>query len=106
MEYIINHSDAKALFVDNEFAHTVLPVLDKLTQVKLMVNICDAGPEKPLDATEYEALLASAAADPVPLAVDDEYAAAANRSRPRRRRAASSSSETGRKVSCRIRAAI
>ena len=76
IEYIINHSDAKALFVDNEFAHTVLPVLDKLTQVKLMVNICDAGPEKPLDATEYEALLASAAADPVPLAVDDEYAVA------------------------------
>jgi fatty-acyl-CoA synthase len=73
IEYIINHSDAKALFVDNEFAHTVLPVLDRLTNIELLVNICDASDEKPLDGEAYEDLLAGSTDDPVSLAIDDEY---------------------------------
>ena len=47
--YIVNHSDSKVFFVDNEFAGLVKPVLDKLTQVKTFVNICDVNDETPLD---------------------------------------------------------
>ena len=73
IEYIINHSDAKALFVDNEFAHAVLPILDQLGNVKLRVNICDADDTQPLNGPEYEAFIAAATPDPVPLAIEDEY---------------------------------
>jgi fatty-acyl-CoA synthase len=74
--YIINHSDAKAVFVDNEFAETIQPVLQQLEKVKLFVNICDAGDAKPLPGPEYEAFLTSAPEDPVSIAVDDERAVA------------------------------
>ncbi|HSM73734.1 MAG TPA: AMP-binding protein, partial [Desulfobacterales bacterium] len=45
--YIIDHSDAKAVFVDNEFAQLVAANLDKIPKVKTLVNICDISPEKP-----------------------------------------------------------
>ncbi len=70
--YIINHSDAKAVFVDNEFAGTVQPVLDQLEKVELFVNICDASDEKPLDGPDYESFLETGVADPVAIAVKDE----------------------------------
>ena len=73
IEYIINHSDAKALFVDNEFSHTVLPVLDKLENVQLVVNVCDVSDDKPLNGTDYETFLAQSTDAPVDLAIDDEY---------------------------------
>jgi len=73
IEYIINHSDAKALFVDNELAHTVLPIMENLQNIKLVVNICDADDEKPLEGTDYESFLASSTPDPVELDIDDEY---------------------------------
>ena len=37
--YIINHSDAKALFVDNEFADAIQPIRKELTKVDTVVNI-------------------------------------------------------------------
>jgi fatty-acyl-CoA synthase len=70
--YIINHSDAKAVFVDNEFAGTVQPVMDQLEKVSFFVNICDASEEQPLDGTDYESFLNSGAADPVTIAVANE----------------------------------
>ena len=70
--YIIDHSDAKAVFVDNEFAQLVAANLDKIPKVKTLVNICDISPEKPLDGPDYEAFLATGSPDPVPIAVDDE----------------------------------
>jgi fatty-acyl-CoA synthase len=70
--YIINHSDAKAVFVDNAFAGTVQPVLNQLEKVAFFVNICDAGDECPLDGTDYESFLKSGAADPVTIAVENE----------------------------------
>jgi fatty-acyl-CoA synthase len=70
--YIINHSDAKAVFVDNEFAGTVQPVMDQLEKVSFFVNICDASEEQPLDGTDYESFLNSGAADPVTIAVGNE----------------------------------
>jgi len=70
--YIINHSDAKAAFVDNEFAATVKPVLDTLKQVQFFVNVCDTSAETPLPGTDYESFLASGSADPVAIDVTDE----------------------------------
>jgi fatty-acyl-CoA synthase len=70
--YIIDHSDAKALFVDNEFAPSVLPVLDTLKQVQFFVNICDASPDTPLEGPDYETFLAGGRTDPVKTAVTDE----------------------------------
>ncbi|GBC62692.1 acyl-CoA synthetase [Desulfonema ishimotonii] len=71
--YIIDHSDAKALFVDNEFANTVTPVLDEIPKVKTFVNICDISDEKPLNGMEYEEFLATGSDAPVDVDVDDEY---------------------------------
>jgi fatty-acyl-CoA synthase len=70
--YIVNHSDAKALFVDNEFAAAIAPVLNQLEKVKLFVNICDISDEKPLPGMDYEAFLQSADGGPVPIEVDNE----------------------------------
>jgi len=71
--YIIDHSDAKAVFVDNQLAESILPVLEELPKVKFFVNICDANGDMPLEGTEYEALLAEAASDPVAIDVTEEY---------------------------------
>ncbi|KJS31362.1 MAG: acyl-CoA synthetase [Desulfatitalea sp. BRH_c12] len=70
--YIINHSDAAALFVDNEFAGVVQPVLDQLEKVKLIVTICDVSDARPFDGPDYETFLTTGAPDPVPIAVDNE----------------------------------
>jgi fatty-acyl-CoA synthase len=70
--YIINHSDSKVVFADNEFAGLVTQKLRELPNVSLFVNICDAGPERPLDGPEYEEFLAAASDAPVPCAVEDE----------------------------------
>ncbi len=75
--YIINHSDTKVLFVDNEFASLVSSNLQDLPNVKTFVNICDASQERPLDGPEYEEFLASATDTEVKCAVDDERSAVA-----------------------------
>jgi fatty-acyl-CoA synthase len=71
--YIINHSDAKALFVDNEFSGLVTPIVNELKQVETFVNICDISDEKPLNGMEYEEFLNTGSDTPVPCVVDDEY---------------------------------
>ncbi len=71
--YIINHSDSKAVFVDNEFAGVVKPIVSELTQVKTLVNICDISNDKPLAGMEYEEFLATGSPDPITPDVDDEY---------------------------------
>lgn len=70
--YIINHSDAKAVFVDAEFAKSVLPILSELDKVRFFVNICDVTDDKPMEGTDYESFLATGAPHPVPVAVDSE----------------------------------
>ena len=75
--YILNHSEAKVLVVDNEFANLVLPNLDDLKNVKTIVNVCDVSEDIPLPGTEYESFLDSASDDPVPCEVTDEHSVAA-----------------------------
>jgi fatty-acyl-CoA synthase len=72
VSYILNHSDTKICFVDNEFAGTVLAKLGELTNVRAFVNICDAGPDRPLDGIDYESLLATGSPEPLAIEVDDE----------------------------------
>jgi len=71
--YIINHSDSKAVFVDNEFSGLIKPVLSELKQVKTFVNICDVTVDRPLSGMEYEEFLATGSPEPVKVNVDDEY---------------------------------
>lgn len=71
--YIINHSDSKAVFADNEFAGVIAPVKDDLKQVETFVNICDISDEKPLDGMTYEEFLETGSEAPLSCDVDDEY---------------------------------
>ena len=71
--YIIDHSDAKAVFADNEFAGLVAPVTGDLPKVKTYVNICDISKDRPLDGMEYEEFLATGSPDPIVPDIDDEY---------------------------------
>lgn len=73
VSYIINHSDSKALFVDNEFSGLVNSIKNELTQVKTFVNICDISNERPLKGMEYEEFLGTGSDTPVECAVEDEY---------------------------------
>jgi acyl-CoA synthetase (AMP-forming)/AMP-acid ligase II len=70
--YIIDHSEAKAVFVDNEFAGIVQSVQDRLKNVKLFVNICDVRNERPLAGPDYESFLKTGSSDEVPFEVENE----------------------------------
>jgi fatty-acyl-CoA synthase len=70
--YILHHSDAKACFVNNEFAGLVTPSLAELPQIRTFVNICDQSPDRPLDGPDYETFLRSGSPDAVPIEVADE----------------------------------
>ena len=74
--YIINHSDSRAVFVDNEFAGLIQPIADQLEKVKFYVNICDVSSEQPLKGPDYDTFLETGSADPVSVAVEDERAVA------------------------------
>ena len=71
--YIINHSDAKIVFADTEFAHLVQSSLPDLANVRHFINICDISDEKPLDGPDYETFLTTGSQAAVPLDIDDEY---------------------------------
>jgi len=70
--YILDHSDAKACFVDNEFAALVQPSLAELTGIKTFVNICDQSPAMPLEGPDYESFLQSGSPEALPIEVPDE----------------------------------
>ena len=73
VNYILDHSDAKAVFADNEFAHLVNARPGALPKVETLVNICDVSAEKPLDGPSYPDFLATGSPEPVTIDVDDEY---------------------------------
>jgi len=71
VSYIVDHSDAKAVFCDNQLAGLLNP--SELPKVKTYVNICDINDEKPLVGMDYEEFLESGSPDPVEPAIDDEF---------------------------------
>ncbi len=73
ISYIITHSDSKAVFVDNQLAGSILPVLTELKEVQFYVNICDMTSDKPLEGDDYESFLAGGSPLPGEIEVDDEY---------------------------------
>ncbi|MDD2605274.1 MAG: AMP-binding protein, partial [Desulfobacteraceae bacterium] len=73
VNYILDHSDAKAVFVDNEFGHLVSTEPGDLPKVETLVNICDLSDEKPLNGPSYSDFLATGSPEPVTIDVDDEY---------------------------------
>ena len=77
LAYIITHSDARVLFVDNELAGLIQPIVPELKHVKAFVNICDISGERPLQGTEYEAFLETGSEEPMECDVDNEYQVAA-----------------------------
>ncbi len=68
--YIIDHSDAKIVFADSEFAAKVDP--ERLPKVEKFVNICDQTEELLLDGPEYEEFLESGSWQAMPTSIDDE----------------------------------
>jgi len=71
--YLIDHCDAKAVFVDSEYADRILPVVDQLLKVSLLVNICDPPGPHLLPGPEYESFLQGASdCQPVPPATASE----------------------------------
>lgn len=71
--FILNHSEARVLVVDNEFADLVAPHLKELKHAGTIVNICDITDEKPLPGPDYESFLQTGSETAVPCAVTDEY---------------------------------
>ncbi len=68
--YIINHSDAKAVFVDMEFAQVIQK--DALPNVQTIVNICDNTEEKVFPGLTYEEFLQTGTPEPYPAMLEDE----------------------------------
>jgi fatty-acyl-CoA synthase len=71
--YIIEHSDAKAVFVDNEFANLIAPSINSLQKIETVVNICDISDTKPLDGPDYEELILGSSETLMEPAIDEEY---------------------------------
>jgi fatty-acyl-CoA synthase len=57
--YILNHSGARVLCVDNEFAPLMRPIRDQLPRLETVINVYDSDSRDGLDGPEYEAFLAS-----------------------------------------------
>jgi fatty-acyl-CoA synthase len=72
--YILNHSGARVLCVDSEFADLIHPIQDQLTHLETIVNIVDGAAGASLDGPQYEAFLASGSDVLLDKPVDDENA--------------------------------
>jgi fatty-acyl-CoA synthase len=72
--YILNHSDAKACLVDNEFAGLVQPIISELKGIKTFINICDISDACPLDGDDYESFLQKGSPEAMDVDIDDERA--------------------------------
>jgi acyl-CoA synthetase (AMP-forming)/AMP-acid ligase II len=72
---ILNHAEARVLFVDTELAHLVAPVRDSLGSVELIVTIVDEqdGPSnKGFASSDYEGFLANGRPEPLDSLLEDE----------------------------------
>lgn len=72
MAYILNHSGAKVLCVDQEFAALIRPIRDQLPYLQTIVTICDGDIGERLDGPDYEAFLAQGSEVWLDKPVEDE----------------------------------
>jgi fatty-acyl-CoA synthase len=75
IEYILNHSESRLLFVDTELASLIAPIRESLATVQTIVNIVDeeaGAPGERLPGPDYESFLAGGSADPLPFWLEDE----------------------------------
>ena len=70
VSYIIDHSDAKVVVADSEFAALVQPA--ELPKVETYITVCDVNDEMKLGELEYEAFLAGGSPEPLPADIDSE----------------------------------
>ncbi|RMF90654.1 MAG: long-chain-fatty-acid--CoA ligase [Nitrospinota bacterium] len=70
--YILNHAEAKVLFVDTAFASLIEPIREKLEFTRTFVNIADEE-ESGLEGPEYEEFLQSGSPEPIAWSLQDEY---------------------------------
>ena len=72
MAYIIDHSDAKAVFADTEFSLDLAAETNSFSQVETWVNICDVNQDLVLDGPSYEEFLDMGTTEPMELPIQDE----------------------------------
>ncbi|AZV42782.1 acyl-CoA synthetase [Peribacillus asahii] len=56
IEYIVNNSDVKILFIEEEFIETIRPIIDKLPQLQMIVIVDTVEKELDFDAISYETI--------------------------------------------------
>lgn len=72
---ILNHSEARLLFVDSELAPLIEPIWAELLHLEAIVNIVDVsagGPEARLSGPDYEAFLVGGSPQPLESMLEDE----------------------------------
>jgi fatty-acyl-CoA synthase len=72
ISHIINHSEAKVLFVDSEFVPKIREIAGSLKHVGVFVNIADAHSEDRMEGSEYEAFLSDSPFSEQEPAIDGE----------------------------------
>jgi fatty-acyl-CoA synthase len=75
IQYILNHSESRLLFVDTELAALIAPIRESLEMVQVIVNIVDqeaGAPGEPLPGPDYEAFLAGGSTEALPFWLEDE----------------------------------
>ena len=70
--YILNHSGAKFLFADADFAASVRPVLGNLGGIKKVIGIQDSRSGRSMGDMDYEEFLSTASAKSAPSLLRDE----------------------------------
>jgi len=70
--YIVNHSRAKAMFVDAELGASIKPVMDQLSTIKTFVRIVDSESSEQPPGPDYESFLNGGSEAPLPSPVEDE----------------------------------
>lgn len=70
VSYILDHSDAKVVVADSEFASLVEP--ENLTKVETFITVCDVNDDKVLGDLEYEQFLGTGSPEPIDADIDSE----------------------------------
>ncbi len=70
--YILNHSETKILFVDNEFINCIESIDKNSSKLEKIITICDINDNNPLNTLDYESFLNLGSASFVDCEVEEE----------------------------------